>query len=76
LLVWREEIKQGRGQDATTDGARALLAAMTAAELREVADEIGTTAPAARTKAQLTDAIVNSAIASPLKHRGLAQGWW
>jgi hypothetical protein len=76
LLVWREEIKAGRGEDATADGARALLATMTGAELREVADAIGTTAAAARTKAQLVDAIVNSAVASPLKHRGLAQGWW
>jgi hypothetical protein len=76
LLDWRSEIKAGRGQDASTDSARAMLAPMTGAELREVADAIGLPTGSGRTKAQLTDAIVNAAVASPLKHRGLAQGWW
>jgi hypothetical protein len=71
LLYWQAEIKDGRGADANDKAARALLGGLSSAELREVASEIGAAAPGARTKSQLTDAIVNMAVSAPLKYRGL-----
>jgi hypothetical protein len=76
FLWWNAEIKDGRGQDVTEDAARALLGGLTAAELREVAEAVGSSAHGARTKSQLVDAIVNMAIGAPRKHRALSQGWW
>jgi len=72
LLYWRAEIKDGRGQDATGTAARALLARLTLAEVREVAEAIGTSASSARTKSHLIDTVVNTAIDAPRKYRGLS----
>jgi hypothetical protein len=76
LLWWNAEIKDGRGHDVTEDAARALLGGLNAAELREVAEAVGSSARGARTKPQLVDAIINMAIGAPRKHRALSQGWW
>lgn len=65
-----------RGDGITEDGARALLDGLTAAQLREVAEAVGSPTRRARTKPQLVDAIVNMTISAPKKHRALAQGWW
>ena len=72
LLYWNAEIKDGRGGDATDQAARALLDGLSATELREVADEIGTSATGARTKRQMADAIVNMTISAARKYRGLS----
>jgi hypothetical protein len=65
-LLWcNAEIKDGRGDAVSEDEARALLAGLSAAELREVADAVGASARSGRTKPQLVDAIVNMAIAAP-----------
>ena len=74
LLYWRAEIQDGRGDDATVQAGQALLAGLSAAELRELADSVGTSAQGARTKVQLLEAIVNMAITSPRKYRSL-QKW-
>ena len=73
LLWWNAEIKDGRGNDATDDAARALLDRMTATQLREVAEAVGLSAPGARTKTQLIAAIVNTAIGAARKYRGLSK---
>ena len=67
LLYWRAEIQDGRGDGATVEAGRELLAGLSGAELRELADSVGTSATGARTKAQLVDAIVNMTIGAPLK---------
>ena len=71
LLYWNAEIKDGRGDDATDAGARALLGPLSATELRELADDVGASARGARTKSQLVDSIINTAISSPRNARAL-----
>ncbi len=71
LLYWRAEIQDGHGDDATVQAGQELLGGLSAAELRELADSVGTSAQGARTKPQLVDAMVNMAITSPRKYRSL-----
>ncbi|MEV4281536.1 hypothetical protein [Actinoplanes xinjiangensis] len=73
LLYWNAEIKDGRGDDATEEAARTLLDRLSAAELREVAAEIGASARGARTKPQLIDTIVTLAINHARNSRALRQ---
>jgi hypothetical protein len=75
LLYWRAEIQDGRGEDATVQAGRELLAGLSAAELRELADSVGTPLANARTKPQMIDAIVTMTIVSPQDFRALRE-WW
>jgi hypothetical protein len=74
LLYWNAEIKDGRGDDATETAARELLDPLSAAELRELAEDVGAVSRGARTKPQMVDSIVNTAISSARKNRALRQG--
>ncbi|GIF08865.1 hypothetical protein Asi03nite_64030 [Actinoplanes siamensis] len=61
LLYWQAQIQDGRGEDAAEPAARDLLKHLSAAELREVAVEIGAPDRGARTRPQLINVIVTAA---------------